>query len=131
MSVLSGVAKHEDKALKQDYLQIKMLEVAPQVYAAGQLFEADLSLIAGQGARSIVNTRPDDETSGQPQSAALARAAAELGIRLVNVPIDPASISPDEAQAFAQACAELERPLIVCSRSGALSTKIWETAEGF
>ena len=117
--------------MKQDYLQIKMLEVAPQVYAAGQLFESDLSLIAGQGARSIVNTRPDDETSGQPQSAALAQAAAELGIRLVNVPIDPAAISPDDARAFAAACAELERPLIVCSRSGALSTKIWETAEDF
>lgn len=115
--------------MKQDYLQIKMLEVAPQVYAAGQLFETDLSLIARQGARSIVNTRPDDETSGQPQSARLEKAAAEHGIRFVNVPIDPAAISADDARAFAEACAALERPLIVCSRSGALSTKIWETAE--
>ncbi len=115
--------------MKQDYLQIKMLEVAPQVYAAGQLFETDFSLIVKQGARSIVNTRPDDETPGQPRSAALARAAAELGMRFVNVPINPASISREDAQAFAKACETLERPLIVCSQSGALSTKIWETAE--
>ncbi len=115
--------------LKQDYQQIKMLEVAPQVYAAGQLFESDLALIAKQGARSIVNTRPDDETEGQPKSTRLAEAAAEFGIRYVSMPIDPASISRDDAEAFANACADLERPLIVCSRSGALSAKIWETAE--
>ena len=35
--------------MKQDYLQIRVLEVAPQVYACGPLFESDLSLLAKQG----------------------------------------------------------------------------------
>jgi len=43
--------------LKRDYLQIRVLEVAPQVYASGQLFESDLKLVAKQGVRSIINTR--------------------------------------------------------------------------
>ena len=98
-----------------------MLEVAPQVFACGQLFQADLQLIAKQGARSIVNT--------EPTSVDLAAAALELGITLVHRPVDPGAISPDAAEAFWKVCEELERPLIICSRSGALSTKIWETAE--
>ena len=94
-----------------------------------QLFKEDLRLIADQGARSIVNTRPDDDTEGQPSSSDLAWAAEELGITFLQFPIDPRSISPETAAAFAKACEMLERPLIVCSLSGALSTKIWETAE--
>jgi len=115
--------------MKQDYLQMKMLEVAPQVYAAGQLFETDLQLISRQGARSIINTRPDNEVEGQPSSAELAKAAEEYGITLVHFPVDPGSISEEAAVAFAKACEDLERPLIVCARSGALSVRIWETAE--
>ena len=44
-------------------------------------------------------------------------------------PVDPAAITQQAAEAFWSTCEELKRPLIVCSRSGALSTKIWETAE--
>ena len=34
--------------MKQDYLQMRVLELAPQVYASGQLFESDLQLLAKQ-----------------------------------------------------------------------------------
>ena len=36
--------KREVEELKQDYLQMRVLELAPQVYASGQLFEQDLRL---------------------------------------------------------------------------------------
>ena len=61
--------------MKQDYLQMRVLEVAPQVYASGQLFEADLQLVAKQGVRSIVDTRPDNEAPGQPSFANLQKVA--------------------------------------------------------
>ncbi len=115
--------------MKQDYLQIKVLEVAPQVFAAGLLFESDLKLIAGQKVRSIVNTWVDDPAGGRASAAGFGKAAEEYGIRVVEIPVNPASISQEDAEAFWKACEELERPLIVSSRSGALSTKIWETAE--
>lgn len=110
-------------------MQIRVLEVAPQVYASGQLFATDLELVAKQGVRSIMNTRPDNESTGQPLSADLAKVAEELGITFVHFPVDPGSISRKTAAAFAKACDELKRPLVVCGRSGAQSTKIWETAE--
>jgi sulfide:quinone oxidoreductase len=108
---------------------MRVLELAPQVYASGQLFETDLQLVSGQGVRSIVNTRPDNEVQGQPSSADLAKAAEGLGIRFVQIPVDPGSITQETAEAFMKACDELDRPLVVCGRSGAQATRIWEMAE--
>lgn len=115
--------------MQQDYLQIRVLEVAHQVYASGQLFESDLKLVAKQGVRSIVNTRPDDESADPPPSAGLAKAAAELGLAFVNFPVDTGPIAAEVADGFAKVCDELERPLVVCGSSGGHSTRIWETAE--
>ena len=115
--------------MRLDYLQMRVLELAPQVYASGQLFETDLQLVAKQGVRSIMITRPDDESPGQPVSADLAKAAAELGITLVHLPVDPGAITPEVAAAFVKACNQLDRPLMVCSRSGGEATRIWETTE--
>jgi len=121
--------KSEVEGLKQDYLQMRVLELAPQVYASGQLFEHDLRLAAKQGVRSIMNNRSDGESMGQPSSADLAKVAEELGMTFVHFPVDPKSITRQDAEAFAKICDELERPLLIFSRSGARSTKIWEMAE--
>ena len=108
---------------------MRVLELAPQVFATGPLFESDLSLIAKQGVSSIVNTRPDDESSGQPVSQNLARVAEEHGITFVYMPVDAASMSREDAAKFMQTCEALKRPLLVCGRSGGYSTRIWEKAE--
>lgn len=115
--------------MRQDYLQIKALELAPQVYVCGQLFEQDLQLVAKQGVRSIMNNRPDNETPGQPLSADLARAAEVLGMTFVHFPIVPGPVSRNDVEAFAKACGGLERPLLIFCRSGARSTRFWELAE--
>ena len=39
--------------MQQDYLQMRVLELAPQVYVTGQLFEQDLKLIAKQDVREL------------------------------------------------------------------------------
>lgn len=116
--------------MKQDYLQIRVLEVAPQVYACGPLFESDLSLLAKQNVRSIVDTRSGDESPGQPAAEALAQAAKEYGITCLHFPIvDARQMSAETANEFARAVAELDRPMMVCGRSGGYSTRVWETAE--
>ena len=108
---------------------MRVLELAPQVYVSGQVFEADLKLAAKQNVRSIVNNRPDDETAGQPRSADLARVAEELGMTFVHFPLESRSISQESVEEFARVCAGLERPLLVFSGSGVRSTKIWEMSE--
>jgi len=120
---------YEVEELRQDYLQIRVLELAPQVYVSGQLFEHDVRLLAKQGIRSIMDNRPDRESMGQPLRADLAKVAEELGMTFVHFPVDRRSITRQDVEAFAKACDELERPLHIFSRSGARSTKIWEMAE--
>lgn len=115
--------------LRQDYLQIRVLELAPEVYASAQLFEHDVRLVAKQGVRSIVNNRTDGESMGQPLSADLAKVAEEFGVAFVHFPIDLQSITRQDVEAFARICDELKRPLLLFSRSGARSTKIWEMTE--
>ena len=108
---------------------MRVLELAPQVYASGQLFESDFRLLARQGVRSIVNTRPDNESEGQPSSTDLAKAALDFGITILHFPVDAGSMTKDVADAFMKACDQLDRPLMVCGRSGGHATRIWETAE--
>jgi sulfide:quinone oxidoreductase len=125
----SSQAKREVERLKQDYFQMRALELAPQVYASGQLFEHDLRLVAKEEVRSIVNTRSDGELMGQASSADLAKIAEELGMTYVHFPVEPKSITRQDLEAFAKICDELERPLLICSGSGAHSARIWEMAE--
>jgi len=115
--------------LKQDYLQMRVFELAPQVYVSGQVFEHDIRLMAKQGVRSIMNNRPDGESMGQPLSADLAKTAEELGMTYLNLPIDPRAITRQDVDAFAKARDELERPLLIFCRTGARSTTVWELAE--
>jgi len=115
--------------LQQDYLQMRVLEMAPQVYATGQVFEADLKLIAKQDVRTIMDNRPDDEANEPPLSTDLAKVAEKHGITFVHYPVEPGPITAEAARAFAKACDELERPLLIFSGSAARSMKIWETSE--
>jgi sulfide:quinone oxidoreductase len=108
---------------------MRVLELAPQVYVSGQLFEHDIRLAAKQGVRSIMNNRPDGESMGQPLSADLAKTAEDLGMTFLHFPVDPRSITEQDVQEFAKACDELERPLLIFCRSGARSTTIWEMVE--
>ena len=115
--------------MKQDYLQMRVFELGPQVYVSGQLFEHDVRLMAKQGVRSIMNNRPDGESLGQPLSADLAKTAEELGMTFLHLPIDPRAITKQVVEEFAKARDELERPLLIFCRSGARSTTVWELAE--
>ena len=108
---------------------MRVLELAPQVYVSGQLFEHDVRLMAKQGVRSIMNNRPDGESMGQPLSADLAKTAEELGMNFLHLPVNPKEITKQVVEEFAKARDELERPLLIFCRSGARSTTVWEMAE--
>ncbi|MGI9237698.1 MAG: beta-lactamase hydrolase domain-containing protein [Woeseiaceae bacterium] len=108
---------------------MRVLEMAPEVYVTGQLFEQDLKLIAKQDVRSIMDNRSDDEAMVKPLSADLAKVAEELGMTFVHFPVDAEPINGQLIEAFAKACDELERPLLIFGRSAARSIKIWEMAE--
>ncbi len=108
---------------------MRVLELAPEVYSSGQVFETDMKLAAGGGVRTVICNRFDDETPGQPSSAKLAKAAEEQGIEFVHFPVEPKAISDDQLEAYARLCDSLKRPMLVFSRTGARSTRLWEMME--
>lgn len=115
--------------MKQDYLQMRVLELAPQVFVTGQLYEHDVRLAAKQGVRTIMNNRPDGEAPGQPLSADLARVAGELGLTYVDHPVVLRSVTREDVEEYGRVCEQLDRPLLIFCRSGARSTRMWEMAE--
>lgn len=115
--------------MKQDYLQMRVFELATEVYVTGQLFETDLKLIAAQNVRSIMDNRAADEAAEPPRSADLAKAAEELGMTFVHFPVEPGPVSEEAAEAYAKVCEKLERPLLIFGRTASRSIKIWEMTE--
>ena len=105
------------------------MELAPQVYVSGQIFEEDVRLLAKQGCRTIVCTEPDSDAGGQPKSADLARVADEEGVTFVYFPVEPGAITTEDAEAFGRICEPLKRPMHVFSRSVAHAIKLWEMSE--
>lgn len=112
-----------------DYFRLRVLELAPQVFVAGQVFEQELKVAAEQGIRSVINNRPDGESADQPPSSYLADIAEGLGMTYVHVPVVSGSISLQNVEDFKQVCESLERPMLVFCRSGARSTRLWEMCE--
>lgn len=115
--------------MKQDYLQMRVMELAPQVYVTGQLFVEDLKLIAKQDVRTILDNRAEDEANRPPLSADLKKTAEEHGMTFVHYPVDPGPITAEAAADYAHFCDGLERPLLVFGQSPARSMKIWEMGE--
>ena len=115
--------------MQQDYLQIRVMELAPQVFVSGQLFEHDVRLLAKQGCRSIVCTEPDSDSPGRPKVSALAAIADDEGVNFVHFPVEPGSVTAEDAAALAALCEDLKRPLHVFSHSVAHAIKLWEMSE--
>ena len=114
--------------MNNDYLQLRVLPLDPDVYATGQLFETDLKLVSEQGVKTVVNNRPDGETGGQPLAADLGAAAERLGMHYVYFPVVSGRMTVEEVQAFGKLLEGLEKPLLLFCRSGARSTILYEAA---
>src|SRR5688500_15471441 len=93
--------------------------------APRQLYPKDLSSVAAEGIRLIVNNRPDGEEPGQPTSAEIEGAARAAGLDYRHIPI--AGGFPSE-QVEAMARALDEGPLLAFCRSGTRSTFLWALA---
>jgi sulfide:quinone oxidoreductase len=110
---------------------MRVLQLDPDVYVTGQIFERDLATASKQGIRTVVNNRPDNEAAGQPPSADLQRAAEELGMKFVYFPVVSGRITATDIEEFSKLRDELERPMLIFCRSGARSTQLWELCDGY
>lgn len=82
-----------------------------------QIHPADIAEIKRLGFSGIVCARPDGEDAGQPNFAAIARAAEAAGLKAVHIPV---SGQCTEAQLirFQEAMADMPGPVLGYCRSG-------------
>ena len=92
---------------------------------SAQIDEADVDALAEQGVRSLINNRPDGEVPGQPDSGALAAAAARHGMTYVHLPVISGQWHEDVVDAFADALQTLPPPILAFCRSGTRSCMLW------
>ncbi|HEY0197416.1 MAG TPA: TIGR01244 family sulfur transferase [Rhodanobacter sp.] len=104
-------------------MQLKQLSSA--LCVAPQIRMDDLSTLAAQGFRSIVNNRPDGEAADQPDSASLAATADRLGLAYRHVPVISGRLQDSDVESFAHALAELPAPTLAFCRTGTRSTMLW------
>ena len=103
--------------------------VAADVCVAPQLMPSAMAEAASAGFKSVVNNRPDFEHGpGQPTNAEMAAAAQAAGLQYRHLPVDGGWQTPEEIAAFAQLLRELPRPILAFCRSGARSTRLYQSA---
>jgi uncharacterized protein (TIGR01244 family) len=104
-------------------------EINDEYSVSGQITVEDLDAVAAMGFKSIVCHRPDHEEAGQPDFAAIADRARELGIETAHVPVGPMGVTAEAVSAMVDALDDLPRPMLGYCRSGMRSTKTYEQAQ--
>lgn len=99
--------------------------LADQLSVAAQIDVADITTLAAQGFRSLINNRPDGEVEGQPTSAVLEAAARRAGLAYRHIPVVSGQLSDEQVQLFADALDALPRPALAFCRTGTRSTMLW------
>ncbi len=96
---------------------------------APQLTPESMAQAAKLGFKSVVNNRPDFEHGpDQPTNAQIEAAALAAGLQYRWLPVDGGFQTPQQIAAFAQLLQELPRPLLAFCRSGARSTRLYQSA---
>jgi sulfide:quinone oxidoreductase len=108
---------------------MNMKKLSPQIFVSGQITTTDISVASAQGIRTIINNRPDNEAIGQPLSADLAAAAAELEMQFIDVPVLSSGITEENIEQFDCAYQELQAPVLIFCRSGTRSISLWALNE--
>ena len=107
---------------------MRVLELAPEVYVTGQLFDDTVRAAAKQGVRTIINNRPDHEVPDQPLNANLQKLAEELGMTFIYQPVVSGRMTPQDVEDFRNIYADVEKPLLIFCRTGARSTQLFEVS---
>ncbi|WP_121117193.1 TIGR01244 family sulfur transferase [Croceibacterium ferulae] len=107
----------------------KFVEVEAGFSVSPQLVASDLDQAATQGFTLIVNNRPDDEESGQPDGADLAAHAKRLGMEWIDIPVTHAGFSAGQVERLGAALKQAEGAVLAYCRSGTRSAMLWALAQ--
>jgi len=104
---------------------VPMRQLADDIYVSGQIRTEDIPGLVQNGIASIICNRPDGESPGQSDFAAIKAAAEQAGMVVRYIPIVPGRAGQKEVDDFAQAMRELKGPVLAYCRSGQRSSAMW------
>lgn len=94
-----------------------------------QIDLADVARAKADGFTLIIDNRPDGEEPSAPQSADVARAAAEAGLDFVHIPV-VGGPTPDQVARMRAAIDAAEGKVLAYCRSGTRSINAWALGQG-
>ena len=103
-------------------------QINEEYSVSGQITVEDLDTVKELGFKSIVCHRPDGEDLGQPEFAAVAARAEELGLKIKHIPVGPMGVTPEAVVGMVDALEDFDRPMLGYCRSGARSTAVYDHA---
>ncbi len=101
-----------------------MRQLDSTTFVSGQIAPEE---IAALGVTLIVNSWPDGEEPGQPNSDAIEAAAEAAGVGYRHIPV-AGGISQPQVAEMADALAQATGPVLAFCRSGTRSTYLWALA---
>ncbi len=105
-----------------------ILHIDDTISVAPQITPEDIAEIAAAGFTAIVNNRPDDEESGQPEGDAVRAAAEAAGMSYAAIPVTHAGFSHPQLDAMVEALEAADGPVLAYCRSGTRSCNLWALA---
>ena len=100
-------------------------QLTSQLHVASQITKEDISAIAAQGFKVILNNRPDGEGEGQPLAAEIEAEAKAHGLQYIYQPVVGTAISDENAEEFGNNIANNDGPVFAHCRTGTRCTILW------
>lgn len=88
----------------------------------------DIEQLANAGFRTIIASRPRNETDDQPDTESLKNKAESLGITWYEIPVEPGKYAPEDIEAFAGALQLSTDPVLGYCRTGKRAIHLWAYA---
>lgn len=108
---------------------MEIKKVSDQFSVSGQLMPEALPELKAAGVRTLICNRPDREAPDQPDHAALAARARELGMKLHYLPVVHDTINAQNVEDFAALLQTADYPVHAWCRSGLRSITLWSLAQ--
>jgi uncharacterized protein (TIGR01244 family) len=97
------------------------IKVTEEFFVAAQPDRNDISDLAGQGFRTMINNRPDGEAADQPSHEEMRAEAERLGLEYRYIPVKTETITVADVEAQAKAVRDCPQPVVAHCRSGTRS----------
>ncbi len=108
---------------------MNMKKITPRVFVSEQITTTDIGVASAQGIKTIINNRPDNEAQGQPKTADLAAAAAELGMQFIDLPVVAGKVTDEHIEQFEGIYSDVQAPVLMFCRTGTRSIMLWALNE--